>query len=255
MQDTRWLTPDALIRRLGLENVTLSETDSARIETALRSAQAEIEILTGRRFAPLMKTVLHWARPGDAALALRDDLLELGSVRDADGTETAIADVTWHGGVVCLPDGERFAGGRVEIGGLWAYHPAPQQAFRETGAVLASTANAAALTLTLDDADGADAWGDSPRVRAGHLLRLGDELLRVTSIDGDTLTVRRAENGTTAVDHAAGAPVLRFVPAYQAKALALRLASWLYREGEGEHGRAWPAGIDRGLAHLRRVTV
>ncbi len=255
MQDTRWLTPDALIRRLGLENVTLSETDSARLETALRIAQAEIETLTGRRYVPLLKTVPHWARPGEAALALRDDLLELAFVRDADGTEYDVATVAWHGGVVSLPDGVAFPGGPVEIGGLWAYHPAPQQAFRQTGAALAATANAAALALTLDDADGADAWGDTPRVRVGHILRLGDELLRVTAIAGDTLTVRRAENGTTAVDHAAGTPVLRFVPAYQAKALALRLASWLYREGDGEHGRAWPAGIDRGLAHLRRVTV
>lgn len=105
MQDTRWLTPDALLRRLGLENITLSETDSTRIESALRIAQAEIETLTGRRYAPLMKTVVHWARPGDVMLALRDDLLELSSVRDADGVDYAIADITWHGGILCLPDG------------------------------------------------------------------------------------------------------------------------------------------------------
>ncbi|NOG51995.1 MAG: hypothetical protein HND48_23075 [Chloroflexi bacterium] len=99
MQDTRWLTPDALLRRLGLENITLSETDSTQIESALRIAQAEIETLTGRRYAPLMKTVVHWARPGDVMLALRDDLLELSSVRDADGVDYAIADITWHGGI------------------------------------------------------------------------------------------------------------------------------------------------------------
>ncbi|MBK9126056.1 MAG: hypothetical protein IPM16_23410 [Chloroflexi bacterium] len=177
------------------------------------------------------------------------------SVRAADGVEYAVADVGWHGGLLCLPDGVQFPGGPVEIGGLWAYHPAPDQAFRETGAVLASSADSAAVTITLDDADGTDAWGDTPRVRVGHILRLGDELLRVTAIAGDTLTVRRSENGTTAANHASDTPVLRFVPAYQAKALALRLASWLYRESDGEHGRAWPAGIDRGLAHLRRVTV
>ncbi|OQY76900.1 MAG: hypothetical protein B6D42_16835 [Anaerolineae bacterium UTCFX5] len=255
MQDTRWLTPDALLRRLGLENITLSETDSTRIESALRIAQAEIETLTGRRYAPLMKTVVHWARPGDVMLALRDDLLELSSVRDADGVDYAIADITWHGGILCLPDGVQLPGGPVEIGGLWAFHPAPDQAFRDTEAVLAAAADSADVTITLDDVDGADAWGDTPRVRIGHLIRIGDELLRVTAIAGDMLTVRRGENGTAPVDHAANAPILRYVPAYQAKSLALRLAAWLYREGEGEHGRAWPAGIDRGLAHLRRVTV
>ncbi|NOG51994.1 MAG: hypothetical protein HND48_23070 [Chloroflexi bacterium] len=62
--------------------------------------------------------------------------------------------------------------------------------------MLASAADSADVTITLDDVDGADAWGDTPRVRIGHLIRIGDELLRVTAIAGDMLTVRRGENGT-----------------------------------------------------------
>ena len=255
MPDTRLLALLHLKRRLSVDAATLSASDDARMESALRAAQAEIEAATGRRYVPIQSTVSHWALPGQRVLPLRDDLLELVSVTDADGTVYLPEDVTCDAANLALNEPARFDGGAVRVSGLWAYHPAPSLAFRPSGDSLAAPATSSALTLTVLNAAGADTWGDMPRFTTGHLLRIESELVRVTGVESNTLVVRRGENGTTAASHAAGAGVEVFSPSFTAEALGLRLASWLYREPDAEHGREWPSGIASGIDRLRRLRV
>jgi hypothetical protein len=255
MNDTRWLSIVRLKRRLGIESITLTEGDTARMESALRAAQSEIEAATGRRFVPVYKTVSHWAQPWQTAIPLRDDLFELTAITDSNGMSYLPSAVTWDAGCVSLNTPHAFAGGAVQITGLWGYHPAPEHAFRASGDSLASGVTAAGTALTVGNAGGPDTWGDTPRFAAGDLLRIGDELLRVTAVADNTLTVRRAENGTTAAVHAADSPIRVYISGFLVESLGLRLASWLYREPDAEHGRPWPDGIERGFAKLRRERV
>lgn len=255
MNDTRWLPIARLNRRLGVEAITLTEGDAARMETALRAAQSEIEAATGRHFVPVCKTISHWAQPWQTAIPLRDDLFELTAIYDANGMIYLPSAVTWNSGVIALDTPHAFAGGQVRVAGLWGYHPAPEHAFRDSTDSLVSGVADVDTILTVSNPGGPDAWGDTPRFAVGDLLRIDDELLRVTAVMPTTLTVRRAENGTTAAAHAAGSPIGVYIPGFLAESLGLRLASWLYREPDAEHGRQWPNGIERGLAKLRRERV
>lgn len=254
MHDTRWLPIIHLKRRLGVEAVTLTEGDSARMESALRAAQSGIEFATGRRFVPVYNTLLHWAQPWQTILPLRDDLFALTSISDSNSRIYLPSDLTWSSGAVALHRPYAFAGGEVRITGLWGHHPTPESAFRDSADSLVTGLSAVDGALTVHNASGPDAWGDTPRFYAGSLIRIGDELLRVSAVVGDTLTVRRAENGTAAAAHPADAPIGLYIPGFLAESLGLRLASWLYREPDAEHGRPWPAGITHGLARLRRET-
>lgn len=255
MTDTRWLPIVRLKRRLGIEALTLTEGDAARMETALRAAQSEIEAATGRHFVPLYKTVSHWAQPWQTAIPLRDDLFELTAVSDCNGMIYLPSAMTWNSGVIALNKPHAFAGGEVKVTGLWGYHPAPEHAFRDSTDALTSGVTAADTALTVSSTGGADAWGDTPRFSVGDLIRIDDELMRVTAVTETALTVRRAENGTTAAAHATGAPIGVYIPGFVVESLGLRLASWLYREPDAEHGRRWPDGIERGLAKLRRERI
>lgn len=255
MSDTRWLTLLRLKRRLNVDAAALTASDEARMESAMRAAQAEIETATGRRYIPVYATISHWALPGQRVLPLRDDLLQLTSVTDSDDVVYLPEAVTSDCANLALNEPAAFAGGEVRIAGLWAYHPAPALAFRPSGDSLAASVTSSALTLTVINAAGADTWGDTPRFTSGQLLRLESELVRVTGVETNTVYVRRGENASTAAAHALGTGIEVYVPSFSAEALGLRLASWLYREPDGEHGREWPAGITGGIERLRRLRI
>lgn len=255
MNDTRWLTLLRLKRRLGIENATLSEGDTARLEAALRAAQSDIEAATGRRYAPIVAAISHCASPGQRTLSLRDDLMSLTSVQDGDGTVFLPDNLSWDAGSVTRQDGQGFFGGDVRVTGMWCHHPAPDLAFRASSDALTGSISAAAATIDVVSASSADLWGDTPRFTSGQLICVDSELLRVTQVSGNTLSVRRGQNGTSAASHTAGAGIFVFVPGFAVEALGLRLAAWLYREADGEHGRDYPAGIARGIEKLRRERV
>ena len=64
-------------------------------------------------------------------------------------------------------------------------------------------------TMTVNDADGVDSWGFTPRFQVGQLARVGSEYFEVTSTDTSTnvLTVLPARNGSTAASHAQNAQI------------------------------------------------
>lgn len=92
----------------------------------------------------------------------------------------------------------------VKIAGYWGYNSDYTNAFPAYDALAADiTDNATAVTVA--DVDGTDPYGLSPRFSPGQLIRIGDEFMRVNAVDTttDILTVRRAQNGTTATAHTA----------------------------------------------------
>ncbi len=71
----------------------------------------------------------------------------------------------------------------------------------ETGKTVASAVTADATTIPLSDASGL------PREASEGLLRIENEIVRITRVEGNNLIVERGQLGTEAVDHAAGTDV------------------------------------------------
>lgn len=96
----------------------------------------------------------------------------------------------------------------ILITGTWGYHADYANAWEDEDTLQADITDASP-SLTISDVDGTDAWGETPRISAGNLLKIGDEVMLVTATDVDTniVTMRRGVNGTTAAAHSSGATV------------------------------------------------
>ena len=97
----------------------------------------------------------------------------------------------------------------VKITGVWGFHADYAHGYAVVDALAAAIVSTSATTLTVADVDGTDEYGFTPRISAGNLLKIDDELLEVTATNTSTnvVTVRRGVNGTTAATHLNAAPV------------------------------------------------
>ena len=89
---------------------------------------------------------------------------------------------------------------QVTITGVWGVHRDYDHAWMHVDD-LQATIDADDTAVTVADADGADAYGLTPRLSPGNLLKIDDEYLEVTGVSTNTLTVRRGVNGSTAAAH------------------------------------------------------
>lgn len=259
-------TLDDLRARLGL--AAADTADDARLIGALGAATAAIERAVGRRFIPQRATLAHPIHKRDRTrLLLERDLLTLLALEDATGTIAASeyallpADPPHH--TIELLNGRTFIWDdapyrAVSITGIWGWHEDWANAFRASNdSVQDNPLSASATTLTVSDADGPDSAQRSPRFQVGHLLKIGDEYLRVLAINTatNTLTVQRGAGGTTAAAHAQTTPISTFQPPEDVRQLCIRWAAWLYREADALEMGDVPAHLLRGLALLRREGV
>lgn len=247
-------TAQQLRARLGL--AAGDPADDERLGRALNAATLRIERDSGRHFLPLQATLSHPARH-PRELTLQDDLLQLQRLVNGDGREIDLRHVQTlpaasEGSVslLRLRGGQRFSGPEaVQVEGLWGWHERRSQAWR--GGVDALQDDPLAATATsLRVSDGG-------RFQAGQLLRLGDEYLRLLSIDAAShvLGVERSAQGTLAVAHSQGGAIDVYRPPAAAELLCLRLAAWLYREPERVPAEALPPDIAAELRALRRESV
>lgn len=255
---------DALKIHLGLANTSLSSADVERLQTALRVATAQLEQLTGRRFAPRRATLYHAFDPKHPhELLLDDDLLELTSLTNGDGEAIDYADIEFIGnGVLHLRNGATFNAGAagdvkpIAVAGTWGWHDRWSDAWRLSGDVIDEVLSSPGVTtLPVQDADGADPFGNTPRFRAGQLLRISLEYISLVSINtvANTLDVIRSVQGTLVAGHEIGSAIFVYVPPAQIESLIIRWAAWLYKEPENR--AAIPAGLLAEVDALRRVRV
>ncbi len=251
--------------------------DDARLLAALRRATAQLDRFTARRFAPAVQT-RHFDYQGPYSLHFDVDLLEVLSVTNGDGLAISPDDVTllpeddWPKYALMLDVGagtpfvyETTKQGAVQVRGIWGWHDAWAEAWRDTGDTVVGTLSDSAGTLTVSDADGVDALNLAPRFQVGQLLRMEDEYVHVAAVDTatDTLTVVRGVRGTTAASHAAGTAIDSYVPPEDVTALCLRWAVWLYQKENAAigDGADWlfPAEVPADLrvlaGNLRYVRV
>lgn len=252
-----------LRQRLGFSDTDTAE--DARLLAALGAATAQIEQAAGRRFIPRKATLTHTITDA-TELLLEDDLLELTAVTDGDGSSVDVGDVLLRPvegatGVLQRVDGGGFTWVKspvqaVSVTGIWGYHDRWPEAWRATGdSVQDNPLIAGAATLKVNDADGTDADGESPRFQVGQLLQVGTEYVWVLAVAGNTLTIQRGANGTIAAEYAQSTPIAAYRPPLDVEMLCLRWAAWLYKEPDNRVVASTPNSLSAGLGGLRRLGV
>lgn len=240
-------------------------TDDVLLKALAQVASAMWDNTTRRRFAPRIETRYYdYDGAGDLGISARrrlslglggsvlkvdDDLLEVTTLTTGNGTVTvAAADIL----LKCGHGYNRQPYDRIELAsngtttvftfsgtlqkanavtGIWGYHDAWSHAWLDSlDTVEGGGITAAATSLTVNDADGADANGLTPRFKIQGLLKIGTEYLYVTARDATTniLTVVRGVNGSTAAIHAADVPIYVYQPIADVAQMVKRLAVWMY---------------------------
>jgi len=227
----------------------VTETDSDVVLTLFaQQASRILDAACRRRFYPLVAT-RYYDHPADASvLVLDDDLLDVKTFTTNNGAVTLAAsdyyltcgerhNVTPYDRIKMRSDGQHAAlqysttpQRANAVTGVWGYHEAWGSAWDAVD-VLTAGVNSSTTTLAVNDADGPDLDGLTPRFKAGQLIRVDDEYMAVTVVTAgttNTLTVRRGVNGTTAATHDAAAAVMVYRPMSDIVLAAQRLAAWLY---------------------------
>lgn len=134
----------------------------------------------------------------------------------------------------------------VVITGVWGYHRRYAQAWSVVDALAAAVISTTATTITVADVDGSNPDGFTPRISAGNLLRIDNELLEVTATNTVTnvVSVRRGVNGTTAATHLNAAPVSVWQTDDNVRRVTARQAGLLYaRRGAYEQQTITDVGV------------
>lgn len=239
-------TLDAVKGQLELQD-TVDAKDDALIQALIAAASSMVTQFCGRGFVPVRQLRRYDAR-GDHVdarrLDLDADLLEVNAITNGDGA--AISSSAY-----VLRPANRYPKTRIELlvsGGLsWLYTTDWQEALQVDGwwgchtdyarawvdtleVVPAGGLTSGATSVTLTDVDGLNAHG-LVRFAVGGYVRLDDELIKVVGINASTnvLTIRRAQLGTTAAAHLAGAAFTGYVPVPDIEQACISLVSWLRR--------------------------
>ncbi len=254
-------TLDSLRAHLGLTAGQTSE--DVRLLAALQASAAHLERAAGRRFSPHIAARRH-TFTGWQELLLHDDLLELIALANGDGSAITLADVRFVPdeapfGLLRLTGSSGFVWtgsplAAISVSGVWGWHDHPAEMWRFSGdSVQNNPLSSSATSLTVSAAASADPTGEAPRFQVGHLLKIDSEYVRVVAVSGNTLTILRGVNGSTAASHVQNAPISVYQPAADVRALAVRWAAWLIREPDTL--AAPPEDFSAALERLRRVTV
>ncbi|MBN1679578.1 MAG: phage gp6-like head-tail connector protein [Anaerolineae bacterium] len=277
-------------RYVGLSAAQTSDDDL--LMQLVQAASRLIEGCTGRRFYPLRQARSYTcpgasgpdtSGPDTGFLVLDGDLLSLHTLTNGDGS--TISTEALH----LLPSGTVVKSGialdrtqavfthtgdpveAITVDATWGFHPDWPDVWAASGdSVQDDPLSDSATSITVSDADGADASGVTPRFAAGQLIRIEDEYVHVLAVDTDTntLTVARGANGTTATSHAASTSMFVYQPPADIQQACWRVAAWLYRQKDAGFVRvtgsmrgqvvippALPADIQQILEPYRRVRV
>lgn len=229
--------------------ITLT-TDDILLKGFCTQASRSFDAATRRRFYPRVSTH-YYNHPDDpSVLILAGDLLSpITFTTDNAGITLAPSDyylmcgdeynLTPYDRIVMRTDGDHASLQYNTswqkancVVGTWGYHEDWANAWDAVDVVGVGGINVSSTSLLVADADGVDLEGNTPRFKIHNLLKVEDEYMYVTARDvaTNTLTVRRAMNGTAAAAHLAAAPVSVYRPMDDVAQAAKRLAAWLYAQ-------------------------
>ncbi|GAB4527840.1 MAG: hypothetical protein OHK0046_46020 [Anaerolineae bacterium] len=225
------------------------EFNLASLLDALDTAVTLIDGATHQWFAPLIRTTYHtaarWKDGGEmnqqGRLWLRYPLLTLTSISIEGQTLDSER-------FVLLPRGDRHfdsvlflhpqdvwqartAEDAIAISGVWTYRSDRNLGWIASGDTVQANITAAQAQITVADVDGLDSLLAAPRFSPGVLIRMGEELAQVRSVDSltNTLHVTRGIRGSTAAAHMAGTQIDLWEPEPDISRAAARWATMIYR--------------------------
>ena len=231
-----------------------STSEDDYLLSVLRFTSRRCEAITGLEFAPRIDTLYLDALDIDPdVLRLPAPLLSITTV--TDGQSNSLTQGTdfnvWPRSstpyrTLRMLDSAAYAWNlystewmdAISITGIWGWRRQYATAWLSTGDTVQDAPLADdAVTLAVSDADGADAYGRTPRFSPGQLLKIESEYLEVLAVDTstDTLTVTRGAQGSTAAEHAASTVIYVWEaePAIQ-RATLVWAAYLLARRGQYE---------------------
>jgi hypothetical protein len=230
-------------------------TDDELLLDYLEDASRMLDGATGRRFYPRIAT-RHFDHPeDDETLKVDDDLLEVSTfTTDNGGVTIAPADyylkcgatynLTPYDRLVLRRDGTQpnllYSGTPQKanaVTGTWGYHDDWSSAWRDSGDEVgdASGINASVTSITV---------GAGSRFGRGQTLKVGDEFMYLANISANSLAVERGLNGSTAAAHDKDTAIYIYVPPREVQRVALRLATWLYKQRESPFSYAISTDAD-----------
>jgi hypothetical protein len=254
-------------------------TEDARFVDFLRWSTGLIEGYKARRYDVRLATIPHDApitvrssfgvfdrsyvrSSSQRQLIVVDDLLEMVEFLNGDGVEitsdefmlepfdrTPYSVLTLRSGTTWSPDDNGDIKGALSLKAFWGYHSNYANAFIDSlDTVLDNPLTANATQIHVDDVNGATEDLDTPRFQAGQLLRIGDELMLLLAAEAvqgnnDTLTVKRAYNGSVRAQHSQGASIKIFRPEETIVQACQRLVKWRYAQKDSDaFDRTYVAG-------------
>jgi len=222
-----------------------SNIDTTTAEQAINAASRAIDAIPGLAFYPMVKANLY-NTPRAAELKLFDDLLELFSLVNGDGTNITNSDYDlWpfntypKYSILLKPLSTKYFNqsttgwnqAAVTCTAIWGHHEDYGRAWG-TGSTLGT-----AVTDTTGTS-----WivGLGSPFVAGQIGRCGNELVRILSSSSssvtDDLTVERGYNGSTAATHIQTAPVTIWRPEAQIVRATMIQSARYYRRAEAVFG-------------------
>ena len=190
------------------------------LEDLIEEVSRFIDDETWRTFYPRVETRYHDTPESGRELWLDDDLLEITTLTNGD--DSTLSDSDYN--LMPINNSPRYAiklmeasteiwdldpagnsEGVIDVLGVWGYHPNYALRAWATGSTVSDDSNVGVADTTIASASGT-------LFEAGHIIKIDSEMLRVTSISTNALTVVRGENGSTAAAHDDGSTIYIWTP-------------------------------------------
>lgn len=224
------------------QTISTDAADDALVSSLLEEVSDNIYLACHRTFYPRYE-VRKFNVPNNPVgeLTLDDDLLEVVTLTNGDGTVIAPADfnliepnLTPHYAISLvrssslqwLPDDNGNLESVILVEGWWGYHNRyAQRGWTQVGTLGAAISTTTSLTLTMAAA---------PTIAVDTIVKIDNEIFNVTVVNGVTVTVsKRGDNGSTAATHLIAAPVYQWNVMPAIKKACLQNALKLYDERLG----------------------
>lgn len=235
-----------------------SHEDVDLVKTIAEVASRQFERWCGGRWFYPLSAVRYYDHPDDATwLKLDEDLLEVTTFT-TQNTATSISSDDYYtlcgtnynlapyDRIVMKTSGDQtnllYSGTMQKanaVTGIWGYHEDWSNAWDNSQDTTENDPlTATGTSITVNDADGADRYGQEPRFKEFQLLKIEDEYAYVTGVNatGDTLTVIRGVNGTTAAAHAQNTVIYIYKPMPNIVQATKEIAKYLYLHKDSSDG-------------------
>lgn len=212
------------------------DTDDDVIEMLLDAASRHIDYETQRIFYPMVQT-RYFDVPDGRELDVDEDLLEVLSITNGGASLASseynlvpknyfpaygikITDISSYAWIANAAGSMENA---IAINAIWGFHDKYSQAWGDHVTIIED----------LDTSETAVDVSSHTIFSAGHIIRIGDELMLITGVTSN-LAVVRGWNGSTASTHSNGASVDIWHPMNGAKLACLEIAQAAYHRRFGK---------------------